>query len=70
MAMATGEAPAEVAATELPEIVKTLQDAWDKVEDKYAVSSLAVTGVVALWGSTGLISAIDRLPLEIGRAHV
>ena len=66
MAMATGEAPAEVAATELPEIVKTLQDAWDKVEDKYAVSSLAVTGVVALWGSTGLISAIDRLPLVPG----
>lgn len=29
---------------------------WDKVEDKYAVSSLAVAGVVALWGSTGMIS--------------
>lgn len=29
---------------------------WEKVEDKYAVSSLAVAGVVALWGSTGLIS--------------
>ncbi|ESR57957.1 hypothetical protein CICLE_v10022571mg [Citrus x clementina] len=27
MAMATGEAPAEVAATELPEIVKTVQEA-------------------------------------------
>lgn len=25
--MATGEAPAEVAATELPEIVKTIQEA-------------------------------------------
>ncbi|KAE7999279.1 hypothetical protein FH972_003728 [Carpinus fangiana] len=66
MAMATGEAPAEVAATELPEIIKTVQEAWDKVEDKYAVSSLAVAGVVALWGSTGLISAIDRLPLVPG----
>ncbi|XP_059457586.1 protein CURVATURE THYLAKOID 1B, chloroplastic [Corylus avellana] len=66
MAMATGEAPAEVAAAELPEIVKTVQEAWDKVEDKYAVSSLAVAGVVALWGSTGLISAIDRLPLVPG----
>ncbi|KAJ9539070.1 hypothetical protein OSB04_031803 [Centaurea solstitialis] len=39
---------------------------WDKVEDKYAVSSLAVAGVVALWGSTGMISAIDRLPLIPG----
>ncbi|XP_062156224.1 protein CURVATURE THYLAKOID 1B, chloroplastic [Alnus glutinosa] len=66
MAMATGEAPAEVGANELPEIVKTVQEAWDKVEDKYAVSSLAVAGVVALWGSTGMISAIDRLPLVPG----
>lgn len=66
MAMATGEAPAEVATTELPEVLKTIQESWDKVEDKYAVSSLAVAGVVALWGSTGMILAIDRLPLIPG----
>ncbi|WRX09406.1 Cyanobacterial aminoacyl-tRNA synthetase [Theobroma cacao] len=66
MAMATGEAPAEVATAEMPEIVKTIRDTWDKVEDKYAVSSLAVAGIVALWGSIGLISAIDRLPLVPG----
>uniref|UniRef100_A0A6N2MWR3 Cyanobacterial aminoacyl-tRNA synthetase CAAD domain-containing protein n=1 Tax=Salix viminalis TaxID=40686 RepID=A0A6N2MWR3_SALVM len=66
MTMATGEAPAEVASAELPEIVKTVQEAWEKVEDKYAVSSLAVAGGVALWGSAGLISAIDRLPLIPG----
>ncbi|XP_065860023.1 protein CURVATURE THYLAKOID 1B, chloroplastic [Euphorbia lathyris] len=66
MAMATGEAAPEVATTELPEVLKTVQEAWDKVEDKYAVSSLAVAGVVALWGSTGMISAIDRLPLIPG----
>ena len=37
---------------------------WDKVEDKYAVSSLAVAGVVALWGSTGLISVrFSKLPI-------
>ncbi|GAV80526.1 LOW QUALITY PROTEIN: DUF4308 domain-containing protein [Cephalotus follicularis] len=96
MAMATGEAPAEVGATELPEIVKTIQETvrtsnscnhfsccfevlgasenelvlgfiqWDKVEDKYALCSLAFAGVVALWGSTGMISAIDRLPLVPG----
>ncbi|KAF3439779.1 hypothetical protein FNV43_RR18057 [Rhamnella rubrinervis] len=70
MAMATGEAPAEVATTELPEFVKTIQEAWDKVEDKYAVSSLGVAAVVALWGSTGLISAIDRLPLIPGVLEV
>ncbi|XP_020203597.1 protein CURVATURE THYLAKOID 1B, chloroplastic [Cajanus cajan] len=70
MAMATGEAPAEVATTETPEFVKTLQEAWDKVDDKYAVSSLAVAGVIALWGSVGLISAIDRLPLIPGVLEV
>jgi hypothetical protein len=29
---------------------------WDKVEDKYAVSSVVVAGGVALWGSAGFIS--------------
>ncbi|KAK4411534.1 protein CURVATURE THYLAKOID 1B, chloroplastic [Sesamum angolense] len=67
VSMATGEAPAEVVATaETPEIIKTIQEAWDKVEDKYAVSSLAVAGGVALWASAGMISAIDRLPLVPG----
>ncbi|WCJ22519.1 Protein CURVATURE THYLAKOID 1B chloroplastic [Euphorbia peplus] len=66
VAMATGEASPEVDTTELPEVLKTVQEAWDKVDDKYAVSSLAVAGVVALWGSTGMISAIDRLPLIPG----
>ncbi|KAK2366662.1 protein CURVATURE THYLAKOID 1B, chloroplastic [Trifolium repens] len=52
--MATGDALAE---TEVLEFVKkTLQDAWDKVDDKYAVGSLVVASVIALWGSTGLIS--------------
>ncbi|XP_004514915.1 protein CURVATURE THYLAKOID 1B, chloroplastic-like [Cicer arietinum] len=65
--MATGEAPAEVSSSdEVPEFVKTLQETWDKVDDKYAVSSLVVASVIALWGSTGLISAIDRLPLIPG----
>ncbi|KAJ6840171.1 protein CURVATURE THYLAKOID 1B, chloroplastic-like [Iris pallida] len=65
MATAGEEEPAEV-VTETPEIVKTIQDAWDKIEDKYAVSSLAVAALVALWVSTGVISAIDRLPLVPG----
>ncbi|XP_050204023.1 protein CURVATURE THYLAKOID 1B, chloroplastic [Mercurialis annua] len=66
MAMATGEAPAEVSTVETPEILKTVQEAWDKVEDKYAVSSLAVAGFVAVLGSAGMISAIDKLPLIPG----
>ncbi|KAI0499923.1 hypothetical protein KFK09_018131 [Dendrobium nobile] len=62
---ATGERPAEV-ATELPEIVTTIQEAWDRLDDKYAVASLAFATVIALYGSIGLISAIDRLPLLPG----
>ncbi|GMJ00982.1 hypothetical protein HRI_003767400 [Hibiscus trionum] len=67
VALATGEAPTEVATTtETLEITKKVQEAWDKVEDKYAVSTLALVVIVALWGSTGIISAIDRLPLIPG----
>lgn len=68
VAMATGDAPAaaapaitpasvdEPSSVDTPEILKTIQEAWDKVEDKYAVSSIAVAGGIALWGSAGMIS--------------
>ncbi|GMH00362.1 hypothetical protein Nepgr_002201 [Nepenthes gracilis] len=65
-AVVTGEAPGEVETTETPEILKTVQEAWDKVEDKYAITTLVAAGVIALWVSTGMISAIDRLPLIPG----
>uniref|UniRef100_A0A7N0UZY4 Cyanobacterial aminoacyl-tRNA synthetase CAAD domain-containing protein n=1 Tax=Kalanchoe fedtschenkoi TaxID=63787 RepID=A0A7N0UZY4_KALFE len=64
--MATGEAPADVAGFETPEIVKTVQEYWDKLDDKYAVSSLVVAAGVGLWASTGVINAIDKLPLVPG----
>ncbi|XP_060203776.1 protein CURVATURE THYLAKOID 1B, chloroplastic [Lycium barbarum] len=73
MATSTGEVAtveattAETATTELPsELVQKIQEAWDKVEDKYAVSSLGVAAFVLLWSSTGVVSAIDRLPLIPG----
>ncbi|KAI9093988.1 hypothetical protein K1719_026986 [Acacia pycnantha] len=66
MAMATGEASTEVATTTEPtEFLKTVQETWGKIEDKYAVSTVVVAGVVALWGSAGVVSAIDRLPLRL-----
>ncbi|KAG6730480.1 hypothetical protein I3842_01G082100 [Carya illinoinensis] len=49
-----------------PEIVRIAQEAWDKVEDKYAVSSLAIASVVGLWVSIGMVSSIDWLPLIPG----
>ncbi|TYI00168.1 hypothetical protein ES332_A11G115100v1 [Gossypium tomentosum] len=69
MAMATGEtlatreAPTEVTPTELTEFINKIQETWDKVEDKYAVSSLAVAGLVLVWGTAGMVSAIDKLPV-------
>ncbi|XP_047336851.1 protein CURVATURE THYLAKOID 1B, chloroplastic [Impatiens glandulifera] len=70
VSMATGDAPAEIGVAETPEILKTVQEAWDKVEDKYAVSSLAVAAVVGLIGASGLIGAIDKLPLIPGALEV
>jgi hypothetical protein len=72
----TAEVVDEVAAStssvsdDSPEFLKTVQQAWEKVEDKYAVSTLAVAGTVALWGTAGVISAIDRLPLIPGVLEV
>ncbi|CAA7408989.1 unnamed protein product [Spirodela intermedia] len=62
---AAGEGPGE-GSTDLPDVVITLQDTWNKVEDKYAIAILAFSGVVALWVSTGMVSAIDRLPVLPG----
>ncbi|MQM10702.1 hypothetical protein Taro_043596 [Colocasia esculenta] len=69
---ATGETVAatssgeEEGSTELPEIVQTVQKAWGKVEDKYAVATIGVAAIIALWASAGVISAIDRLPIVPG----
>ncbi|KAK1369868.1 protein CURVATURE THYLAKOID 1B, chloroplastic [Heracleum sosnowskyi] len=64
--VATEETPTVEAETELPEVFETIQEAWNKVDDKYAVTSLGVAAAIALIGSSGLISAIDRLPLVPG----
>ncbi|KAK4751649.1 hypothetical protein SAY87_020447 [Trapa incisa] len=69
-AFATGEATPDVTVAELPEIFKTMKNAWDNVEDKYAVTSLGVAGFVALVGSNGMILAIERLPLIPGILEV
>ncbi|KAG2636835.1 hypothetical protein PVAP13_2NG474700 [Panicum virgatum] len=51
---------------DVPEIVKAAQDAWDKVEDKYAVAAIGVAAIVALWTAAGALKAIDKLPLLPG----
>ncbi|KAJ9179204.1 hypothetical protein P3X46_011019 [Hevea brasiliensis] len=44
-------------------IVKSVQNVWDKSEDRLALFGLGFAAIVALWASTNLISAIDKLPL-------
>ncbi|KAJ7567851.1 hypothetical protein O6H91_01G009900 [Diphasiastrum complanatum] len=60
VAMAIGESESSDATTNL---FKGLQDAWDKTEDKLAIGGLGFAALIVLWASTGLISAIDKLPL-------
>ncbi|GLJ26025.1 hypothetical protein SUGI_0499150 [Cryptomeria japonica] len=57
---ATGESAEP--GTNVDDILKSVQEVWNKVEDKYAIVGLGLTATIALWGSTGLIGAIDKLP--------
>ncbi|KAF7015665.1 hypothetical protein CFC21_029446 [Triticum aestivum] len=53
-------------SAETPEILKAAQDAWAKVEDKYAVATIGVAGLVALWTAVGALKSIDKLPILPG----
>ncbi|XVF24971.1 hypothetical protein REPUB_Repub13aG0173100 [Reevesia pubescens] len=45
-------------------IVKSVQNVWDTSdEDRVGLIGLGFAAIVALWTSTNLISAIDKLPL-------
>jgi len=49
----------------VPEIVKAAQDAWDKVEDKYAVAAIGVATIVALWTAAGALKVQDEGDLYV-----
>ncbi|CAM6064975.1 unnamed protein product [Sphagnum tenellum] len=61
-AEATEEASEEFEAA-LKNTLKSVQEAWDKADDKLAISGLGFAALLVLWASTGLINAIDKLPL-------
>ncbi|XP_047342416.1 protein CURVATURE THYLAKOID 1C, chloroplastic [Impatiens glandulifera] len=44
-------------------IVKTVQNVWDKPEDRLALIGFGFAGIVAYWTSLNLVTAIDKLPL-------
>ncbi|XP_073064422.1 protein CURVATURE THYLAKOID 1C, chloroplastic [Primulina eburnea] len=47
-------------------IVKSVQNVWDKSEDRVALIGLGFAGVVALWAAINLVSAIDKVPIVPG----
>ncbi|KAF0914728.1 hypothetical protein E2562_031228 [Oryza meyeriana var. granulata] len=68
VAMAAGEAPAAPlsANAEITEFINALKQEWDRIEDKYAVTTLAVAASLGMWSAGGVVSAIDRLPVIPG----
>ncbi|KAK1602322.1 hypothetical protein QYE76_017632 [Lolium multiflorum] len=70
-AMAAGEPAAPLADNaELTEFISALKQEWDRVEDKYAVTTLAVAATLGMWSAGGVVSAIDRLPVVPGLMEV
>jgi len=62
---AKAEGQAEVADIQVAaeDLLKKAQDSWEKVDDKLAIGGLGFLALIVLWGSTGLISALDKLPV-------
>ncbi|EXB74520.1 hypothetical protein L484_026216 [Morus notabilis] len=44
-------------------ITKSVQNIWDNSEDRLALIGLGFAAIAAIWASTNLVSAIDRLPI-------
>ncbi|CAD6211802.1 unnamed protein product [Miscanthus lutarioriparius] len=68
VAMAAGEPTASPVDDneELTEFVNALKQEWDRIEDKYAVTTLAVAATLGMWSAGGVVSAIDKLPVIPG----
>ncbi|XP_058228006.1 protein CURVATURE THYLAKOID 1C, chloroplastic [Rhododendron vialii] len=62
VAKATGESSESSSLS----IVKSVQNVLDKSEDRFALIGLGFAGIVAIWASINLITAIDKLPLLPG----
>jgi len=52
-----------VANEELTEFLNALKQEWDGIENKFAMTTLAVTVTLVMWSAGGVVSAIDRLPI-------
>ncbi|KAK1264400.1 hypothetical protein QJS04_geneDACA019425 [Acorus gramineus] len=53
-------------SSESESIVKYVSNAWSTPEDRIALAGLGFAAIVALWASTNLIGAIDKIPFVPG----
>ncbi|CAL9218645.1 unnamed protein product [Arabidopsis halleri] len=60
MVKASGES--SESSTDL-DVVSSIQNVWDKSEDRLGLIGLSFAAIVALWASLNLITAIDKLPV-------
>ncbi|ESQ46189.1 hypothetical protein EUTSA_v10000365mg [Eutrema salsugineum] len=61
MVKATRES-SESSSTDL-NVVSSIQNVWDKSEDRLGLIGLSFAAIVALWASLNLITTIDKLPV-------
>ncbi|KAI3763326.1 hypothetical protein L1987_53780 [Smallanthus sonchifolius] len=47
-------------------IVESVQNVWDKPEDRVALFGLGFASVVVFWASLSVVTAIDKLPVVPG----
>eukprot|EP00882_Tetradesmus_deserticola_P001396 GHRQ01001512.1.p2 GENE.GHRQ01001512.1~~GHRQ01001512.1.p2 ORF type:complete len:122 (+),score=35.24 GHRQ01001512.1:225-590(+) len=50
-------------SVEVDKYVKDLQEKWDRVENKTSVVAYGVGGIVLVWFSGTLVSALNSIPL-------
>uniref|UniRef100_A0A452YS17 Uncharacterized protein n=1 Tax=Aegilops tauschii subsp. strangulata TaxID=200361 RepID=A0A452YS17_AEGTS len=61
--MAAGEPAAPLADNaELTEFFNGLKQEWDRVEDKYAVTTLAVAATLGMWSAGGVLAGNRQAP--------
>ncbi|XP_057454317.1 protein CURVATURE THYLAKOID 1C, chloroplastic [Lotus japonicus] len=44
-------------------VLQSVQNVWDKPEDRLGLIGFGFAGIVALWASANLITAVDQLPV-------
>ena len=62
--------PEKAACAHIAEQSCLLQNWWDGIEEKPAAIAIGVGALVVLWATSGLVDAIDRLPIIGGLLEI